>query len=125
MDVRATGEDIAAGESIFVLLIRRARGAEVPLGPRHVARLTQTAAALGVAFAPSPALRAAAAEVLLKNGHADDVLRLSLVPSGGRAGVVLSSRKRSPVSTVQLLPTVLQRPDDAPPADRKAEVRTC
>ena len=66
---------------------------------------------------------AAATEVLLKNGHADDVLRLSLVPDGGRVQVVLSSRQRSPVRTVKLLPTVVERPDDAPPADLKAEPR--
>ncbi|GEM_PF-1501559 len=117
------GTRVPRGEGFAPFETMGARGAEVPLWPRHVARLTQTAAALGVAFAPSPALRAAAAEVLLKNGHADDVLRLSLVPSGGRAQVVLSSRRRSPLTTVQLLPTVLERPDDAPPADRKAEPR--
>ena len=100
-----------------------ARGGDVPLWSRHLARLGASAARLGIGFDQAPALRAAAAEVLLKNGHADDVLRLSLVPTGARAQVVLSSRRRSPIRVVKLLPTILERPDGAPPADIKAEPR--
>ena len=77
----------------------------------------------GAAGAGAAELPAAAGEVLLKNGHADDVVRLSLVPVEGRAQVVLSSRTRSPIRVVKLLPTILERPEDAPPADVKAEPR--
>lgn len=100
-----------------------ARGAEAPLWPRHLARLSSAAARLDLAFTPTPQLRAAATEVLLKNGHADDVLRLSLVPSQARVQVVLSSRSRSPVRVVKLTPTLVERPEGAPPADVKAEPR--
>lgn len=100
-----------------------ARGGDLPLWSRHLDRLTATAGRLGLAFAPTPELRAAASEVLLKNGHADDVLRLSLVPDGSRVQVVLSSRQRSPIRTVKLLPTIVERPDGAPPGDVKAEPR--
>lgn len=100
-----------------------AQAGELPLWPRHLERLAATAQRLGLPFEPDPELRAAATEVLLKNGHADDVLRLSLVPNDGGVQVVLSSRARSPIRTVKLLPTILERPDDAPPGDVKAEPR--
>ncbi len=100
-----------------------ARAGAAPLWDRHLARLAATAHRLGLAFAPSPELRAAATEVLLKNGNADGVLRLSLVPSGGRTQVVLSSRRRAPMRSVKLLPTVVERPAGAPPGDVKAEPR--
>ena len=117
------GATVPRSSSVAPFETMGARGAEVPLWPRHVARLAATAARLGLTFTPTPELRGAASDVLLKNGHADDVLRLSLVPSGGRAQVVLSSRRRSPVRVVKLLPTLLERPSGAPPADLKAEPR--
>lgn len=111
------------GEGVAPFETMGARGADAPLWPRHLARLSASAAALGIPFAPTPALRAAATDVLLKNGHAEDVLRLSLEPVAGRVHVVLASRSRSPVGTVQLLPTILARPAGAPPADVKAAPR--
>ncbi|MBL8754406.1 MAG: aminotransferase class IV [Planctomycetes bacterium] len=100
-----------------------ARGGDVPLWDLHLARLAGTAARLGLPFAERPDLRAHAAELLRGNGHADDVLRLSLVPDAGGVHVVLTTRARSPVRVVRLLPTVVPRPDDAPPGDIKAEPR--
>lgn len=99
-------------------------GSVMPLWSRHLARLSQTAERLDLAFAATPELRAAATEVLLKNSHTDDVLRLSLVPKdSGAAQVVLASRKRSPIKIVKLLPTIVERAQDLPPADLKAEPR--
>ena len=103
-----------------------ARRGQVPLWERHVARLSATARSFGLPFAATPELRAAAAEVLLQSGHADDVLRLALVPDDARAGhahTVLPSWGRSPVQIVKLLPTVVERPPGAPPGDVKAEPR--
>ena len=110
------GDAVPRGDGFAPFETMGARGAEVPLWARHLERLGASAARLGIGFDAAPALRAAAAEVLLKNGHADHVLRLSLVPEGPRAQVVLSSRRRSPIRVVKLLPTILERPDGAPPA---------
>ena len=88
-----------------------ARGGMVPLWRDHVARLSRTAAELGLPFDDTPELRATATEVLRTNGDLDGVLKLSLVPSNGRTRVVMSSRSRGLVlSIVKLLPTVLARP---------------
>ena len=117
------GSSVPRSSSFAPFETMGARDAEVPLWSRHMERLRGAAERLGLAFAPSPALRAAATEVLLKNGHADGVLRLSLVPAEGGVREVLSSRRRSPVRVVKLLPTVLDRPESAPPGDLKAEPR--
>jgi len=98
-------------------------GSVMPLWSRHIARLSNAAERLGLSFDATPEMRAAATEVLLKNGHTDGVLRLSLVPEGDKTQVVLASRKRSPIKTVKLLPTVLERAASLPPADLKAEPR--
>ena len=77
----------------------------------HLARLTAAAQRLALPFVPAPTLRAAAAELLLHNGHADDVLRLSLVPAGEAVHTVLTSRARGPrLQCVRLLPTVVEPP---------------
>lgn len=119
------GTDVPRSKHIAPFETMGANDAGVPLWPRHIARLTATCERLGLPFAATAELRAAGAEVLLKNGHADGVLRLAVVPrdDGGAAQVVLASRARSPIRTVKLLPTVVERPDDAPPADIKAEPR--
>lgn len=88
----------------------RAVASELPLWDRHLQRLAHTASRLGLPFAADVRLRAAATEVLLHNGHADDVLRLALVPDGARVRTVLTSRARSPVTCVRLLPTVVEPP---------------
>jgi para-aminobenzoate synthetase/4-amino-4-deoxychorismate lyase len=101
-----------------------ARTSQVPLWERHLARLAAAAARLGLPFAPPADLRASAGALLLQNGHADDVLRLSLVPSRGTVHTVLATRSRGPHrSFVRLLPTVVQRAEGAPPADLKAMPR--
>ncbi|MFN3241280.1 MAG: aminotransferase class IV [Planctomycetota bacterium] len=121
------GSTVPRSKAIAPFETMGAHDGDVPLWSRHLDRLVGTARRLGLPFAPTPELRAAAAEVLLKNGHADDVLRLSLVPdddaSAGPVRVVLSSRARSPIRTVKLLPTIVERPHDAPPGDVKAEPR--
>lgn len=98
--------------------------AEIALWDRHLARLAATAAHFGLPFAARPELRAAAGALLLANGHSGDVLRLQLVPGTSGVAVVLTTRARSPVSRVRLLPTVVARPAGGPPADRKAAPRT-
>lgn len=100
-----------------------ARAAEVPLWERHLARLRDSAARLGLPFTPAPELRSQAQELLRGNGHHDGVLRLLLLPSGSAVHTVLTTRARSPITRMQLLPTVVPRPADAPPGDCKAEPR--
>lgn len=100
-----------------------ASGGALPLWDLHLARLQGSAARLGLPFAPSPSLRAAAMELLRANGHGDHVLRLALTPAAGAVHTVMGTRPRSPVRVVQLLPTVVERPADAPPGDLKAEPR--
>lgn len=114
----------------------------VPLWSLHLQRLTATAKRLGLAFTATPELRAAATEVLLKNGHTDGVLRLALVPASDLSGsdesgsdapatdtpgtpvrVVVASRQRSPIKSVRLLPTVVASEPDDLPRDFKAEPR--
>ncbi len=95
----------------------------VPLWRHHVERIAAAAARLHLSFAPSARLVAAAEELLRTNGHGDGILRLSLVPSGGRVHEVLTSRDRGPsISVVTLLPTVVARTDTAP-RDLKVEPR--
>lgn len=100
-----------------------ARQAELPLWDLHLARLQQAATRLGLPFAAAPAWRAAASELLRGNGHGDAILRLSLVPTGAAVHPVMVTRARSPIRVVQLLPTIVERPADAPPGDLKAEPR--
>lgn len=100
-----------------------ASGSELPLWDLHVARLAAAARRLGLPFAPTPALRAAAGELLLANGRAGGVLRLALVPTAAGVRTAMSVRARSPLTVVRLLPTVVERPADAPPGDLKAEPR--
>lgn len=99
--------------------------AQLPLWSRHLQRLRDAAAQLGLAFEPPDGLRAAAADVLLRAGQPDGVLRLALVPVGDGDGVhwVMAARARSPLRVVRLLPTVVERPRNAPPAAIKAEPR--
>ena len=92
-----------------------ARGGMVPLWRDHLARLGDAATRLGLQFSPSAELHAGATELLLANGDADGILRLMLVPSGGRVRTVMTSRSRGvSLSTVKLLPTVVERPDGVP-----------
>ncbi len=100
-----------------------ARAGAVPLWDRHLQRLAAAAERLQLPFAPPASLRAQAAELLRTNGHTDDVLRLLLLPSGNRVHLVMTTRTRSPVKVVRLLPTVVVRPAGAPPGDLKAEPR--
>ena len=120
------GSDVPRSRAMAPFETMGAQDAAVPLWSLHLARLGATATRLGLMFEETPALRAAAAAVLLKNGHADGVLRLALVPDDEHAGAVrtvLASRARSPIKVVKLVPTVVERPVDAPPGDIKAEPR--
>ncbi len=101
-----------------------ARNAEVPLWDLHLARLSATAQRLGLPFAPAPALRAIAAGLLRQNGHADDVLRLTLVAGAPRPRILLETRARGPAGVVRLVPTVVERGPADPPGDVKAFPRT-
>lgn len=100
-----------------------AQGGDLPRWQRHLARLAAAAARLGLAVPPTTTWRGAAADLLLRNGHSDAVLRLLLAPVAGRVHVVMTTRPRSPLSSLTCLPTVLERPASAPPADLKAEPR--
>ena len=120
------GSDVPRSQAIAPFETMGARSGLLPLWSQHLARLTSTARLLGLAFEPTPELAAASNEVLRANGHTEDVLRLSLVPEvagGERPKVVLVSRQRSPIKTVRLLPTVVERSIDCPPGDIKAEPR--
>jgi len=97
-----------------------AQDAQLPLWDRHLARLAATAGRLGLPFEPAPELRAAAAELLVQTGQADGMLRLALVPAESALHTVMTSRPRSPLTRVRLLPTVVERGDDDPPGDLKA-----
>jgi branched-subunit amino acid aminotransferase/4-amino-4-deoxychorismate lyase len=100
-----------------------AMGGALPLWERHLARLAATAARLGLPFAPPTSLRAEALELLRANGHDGDVLRLSVLRAADGVHTSMVTRARSPVRVVKLLPTVVARPEGAPPADVKAEPR--
>lgn len=95
----------------------------VRLWDRHLERLRLAAARLGIVWREPAGLRAAAADLLRSNGHADDVLRLAVVPAGTAVHTIMQSRARSPVKVVQLLPTVVEPPANGPPGDVKAEPR--
>lgn len=101
-----------------------ARAGELPLWDDHLTRLHRAAERLALPFVVDARLRAMAQELLRGNGHHDDVLRLLLLPSGARVHTVMTTRARSPITTVRLLPTVVARPANAPPADLKAEPRS-
>lgn len=102
---------------------------DLPLWPRHMARLGAAASRLGLTFTADTKLRAAAVELLLQNGHTDDVLRLALVPAGAKVHTVLTSRSRGvALRCVRLLPTVVEPPrtgasGTGPPRDLKLSPR--
>ena len=97
-----------------------ATGGEVRLWERHLARLAAGARRLGLTLQPTPQWRGAAADLLLQNGHADDVLRLTLLRADDGDHVLLETRARGPVGKVLLVPTVVDRAADLPPGDLKA-----
>jgi len=102
-----------------------AEGGELPLWPHHLRRLQAAAVRLGLPFVPNADLLARSKALLLHNGHADDVLRLCLVPHEGRVHQVLESRARGPRRKHGwLVPCVTRRPAGAPPGDLKAMPRS-
>lgn len=117
------GDAVPRSSAVAPFETMGAVGGSLPLWSRHLARLSGAAQRLGLPFVATPALRAAAVGLLLRNGHTEGVLRLALVPDGRAVRVVLATRARSPVRVVQLLPTVVPRPATAPPGDLKAEPR--
>jgi branched-subunit amino acid aminotransferase/4-amino-4-deoxychorismate lyase len=100
-----------------------ARGGGLPLWDRHLARLRGAVARLGLGWREPASLRAAALDLLRANDRADGVLRLAVVPTAHGVSTALVVRAKSPVQVVKLLPTVVERPADAPPGDLKAEPR--
>jgi branched-subunit amino acid aminotransferase/4-amino-4-deoxychorismate lyase len=100
-----------------------ARGGGLPLWDRHLARLRGAVARLGLGWREPASLRAAAMDLLRANDRADGVLRLAVVPTAHGVSTALVARAKSPVQVVKLLPTVVERPADAPPGDLKAEPR--
>lgn len=86
-----------------------AREGLVPLWDLHLARIAAAAADLGLPFPAATELRGAAFELLARNDHADDVLRLSLLVGSATTHVVLESRARGPHGVVRLVPTVVER----------------
>lgn len=101
-----------------------AQAGAIELWDLHLQRLARAAARLGLAFGPTVAWRGEAADLLLQNGHAEDVLRLQLVPVAGTVHVVMTTRSRGPHRKfVNLLPTVVARLPDDPPGDLKAGPR--
>lgn len=120
------GNDVPRSKAIAPFETMGATRAMVLLWSRHITRLTATAERLGLPFSVSEDLRAAATEVLLKNGHAEGVVRLSIVPdeaSSAPPKIVIASRRRSPIRSVKLLPTVVAPDESGPPGDIKAAPR--
>jgi len=99
-------------------------GGELSLWEHHLARLAEAARRLGVSLQPTPRWRGVATELLLQNGHGDDVLRLCLLRAAGGDHVVFETRARGPVGRVLLVPTVVERATELPPGDLKAFPRT-
>ena len=120
------GTDVPRSKAIAPFETMAAHDGLLPLWAEHMQRLAQSAQRLGLDFTATPELRAAASDVMLKNGHTNDIVRLCLVPNDDgekNARVVIASRKRSPIKVVKLLPTVVEREAGLPPADMKAEPR--
>lgn len=116
--------DVPKGTAVAPFETMGAVDGVVALWDRHLARLRAAALRLGLPFAPGPTQLAGAGELLRQNGHADDVLRLCLLPHGGTTHVVMTTRSRglrrqAPV----LLPTVVERLPTDPPGDLKAAPR--
>lgn len=117
-------EDVPKGTAVAPFETMGAVGGVVALWERHLARLRAAAVRLGLPFAPGAALLAGAGELLRQNGHADDVLRLCLLPHGGTTHVVMTTRSRGPRrKSTLLLPTVVERLPIDPPGDLKAAPR--
>jgi branched-subunit amino acid aminotransferase/4-amino-4-deoxychorismate lyase len=95
---------------------------ELPLWPRHAARLSASLQHLGL-HASLPDVPAIARELLARNGHDAGIVRVSLVREGERLRWLVTSRPRSHHPCVTLLPCVARRPSDGPPADHKCEPR--
>lgn len=96
----------------------------IALWDAHLVRLQASAQRLGLPVALPPDLRAAAAELLLQNGHADDVLRLQVLPDDRGVHLVMGTRPRGLHRTfLRLLPTVVARQPNDPPGDLKAAPR--
>jgi branched-subunit amino acid aminotransferase/4-amino-4-deoxychorismate lyase len=94
-----------------------ARAGELPLWPRHLARLARAAERLGVAFVPPPDLELTARELLARTGQRDGILRLELAVVDGAARWSMTARARpSAGGPVRLAP--VEMPPGA--ADRDA-----
>ncbi len=122
--VATTALPMARGDLASPFETMGAVGAELPLWDHHLARLAATARRLGVPLSVTPRWRAVATELLLQNGHGDDVLRLGLVRAAHGDHVVMQTRARGPVGRVLLVPTVVERTAGLPPGDIKAWPRT-
>lgn len=101
-----------------------ATNGDLPLWPRHTARLEAAAKRLGLAWSPKSELRAAAAELAREHQAGIAILRLLLVPDGGTVHEVMTVRSGVKVTKVRLVPTLVERPAGGPPADMKAMPRT-
>jgi para-aminobenzoate synthetase/4-amino-4-deoxychorismate lyase len=123
IDGRFVGGDAAVpalGPAPFETMA--AVGTALPLWQLHLARLLAAAARLHVAAPPPPGLRAAASELLSRSG--DDVLRLQVAATATGTSWSLASRSLGHALTaVRLLPCVVRRAADLPPADVKATPR--
>jgi branched-subunit amino acid aminotransferase/4-amino-4-deoxychorismate lyase len=102
----------------------RAGARSVPLLPRHLARLHAAAARLRIPCTPPPRLEAAMLELLAANQAPRGIVRISLLRAATTAHWLLQTRPAPVSGTVRLLPCLLRRPADAPPADLKAEPRS-
>jgi para-aminobenzoate synthetase/4-amino-4-deoxychorismate lyase len=98
------------------------RGA-LPLWPRHAARLAASMRHLGIG-APVPDVPAIARELLTRNGHLDGVVRVLILRDGASVRCLVTSRLRSHLRCVTLLPCVARRPSGGPAAAHKCEPRS-
>ncbi len=101
-----------------------AHGGDLPLWPRHLARLQSAVQRLKLSWQPTPELRAAASRLALEHQAGEAILRLLLVPDRGTVHTVLTARSGVRVGKVRLVPTVVERKPGGPPADLKAMPRT-
>lgn len=95
-------------------------GTDLPLWPRHLARLREGAGMLGIPCQPPEGLREAGLELLTHNQ--DDILRITLSAGDGvQPRWVLSTRRRSPSSpAIRLHLGDWRRPLDDPMAGIKS-----
>ena len=95
---REPGARAVGSRALGVFETVGAVGGALPLWDLHLARLRGAAERLGLACEPPPDLLAAARELLVRNGHVADILRVTLHPCP-RFGADGQSSSRAPTTS--------------------------